>query len=112
MEEANGDFDKAIETIRKKGQLVAAKRADREATEGVVIAKVSPDGTFGALTVVCSETDFVAKNESFIQFATSINDLVVAQKPVDIESAKKLKIGNQSVTDAILEKVGLIGGKD
>ena len=72
LEEANGDYEKAQEIIRKKGQLVAAKRADREATEGVVLAKTNTDATFGALTVVCSETDFVAKNESFIKFASDI----------------------------------------
>ncbi len=111
LEESNGDFEKAIETIRKKGQLVAAKRADREASEGVVLSKVSSDGTFGALTVVCCETDFVAKNDSFIEFATSICDLVISQRPADLESVKKLKLGNKTVSDAILEKVGLIGEK-
>lgn len=111
LEESNGDFEKAIETIRKKGQLVAAKRADREASEGVVLSKVSSDGTFGALTVVCCETDFVAKNDSFIEFATSISDLVISQRPADLESVKKLKLGNKTVSDAILEKVGLIGEK-
>jgi elongation factor Ts len=111
LEESNGDYEKAIETIRKKGQLVAAKRADREASEGVVLSNVTADKTFGALTVVCCETDFVAKNESFIQFATSINDLVIAQKSKDIESVKKLNLNNKTVADAILEKVGLIGEK-
>ena len=66
LEESNGDFDKAIEIIRKKGQAVASKRADREATEGVVLSKVTPDGKFGAMTVLNSETDFVAKNAEFI----------------------------------------------
>ncbi len=111
LEEANGDYEKAIETIRKKGQLVAAKRADREATEGVVLSKVSSEGTFGVLTVVCCETDFVAKNESFIQFANSIIDLSIEQKPSDIESVKTLKLNNLTVGEAILEKVGLIGEK-
>src|SRR5208337_2660507 len=97
LEETSGDFEKAIETIRKKGQLVAAKRADREASEGVVLSKVSTDKTFGALTVVCCETDFVAKNESFIQFATSINDLVVEHKTGDIDLAKRLKLNNLTV---------------
>ena len=66
LQEANGDFDKAIEVIRKKGQAVANKRADREATEGVVLAKV--DGKKGALVVLNCETDFVAKNQDFIDF--------------------------------------------
>jgi len=111
LEEANGDYEKAQEIIRKKGQLVAAKRADREATEGVVLSKVSADGSFGALTVVCSETDFVAKNDAFVQFATSINDLAVAQKPATIDALKQLKLGNLTVADAVMEKVGVIGEK-
>jgi translation elongation factor Ts len=111
LEEANGDYEKAQEIIRKKGQLVAAKRADREATEGVVLSKISADATFGALTVVCSETDFVAKNESFVQFAAFINDLAVAQKPADIEALKQLKLGNLTVAEAVMEKVGVIGEK-
>lgn len=111
LEEANGDYEKATEIIRKKGQLVAAKRADREATQGVVLSKVSSDGTFGVLTVVCSETDFVAKNESFIEFATNINDVAVAQKPSNIDALKQLKVGNLTVADSVMEKVGIIGEK-
>jgi elongation factor Ts len=111
LEEANGDYEKATEIIRKKGQLVAAKRADREATEGVVLSNISSDATFGALTVVCSETDFVAKNESFVQFAKSINDLAVAQKPSNIEALKQLKLSSLNVNEALLEKVGVIGEK-
>jgi elongation factor Ts len=65
LNEAGGDFDKAVDIIRKKGQAIANKRADRDATEGVVLSKVSPDGKKGALIVLNSETDFVAKNESF-----------------------------------------------
>jgi elongation factor Ts len=111
LEEANGDYEKAQEIIRKKGQLVAAKRADREATEGVVLAKVNGDASFGALTVVCSETDFVAKNESFIKFATDINDVAVANKPATLDALKTLKVGNLTVADAVMEKVGVIGEK-
>ncbi len=111
LEEANGDYEKASEIIRKKGQLVAAKRADREATEGVVLASISADATFGALTVVCSETDFVAKNESFVAFAKSINDLAVANKPADIAALKQLKLDNLTVADVVMGKVGTIGEK-
>jgi elongation factor Ts len=111
LEEANGDYEKAQEIIRKKGQLVAAKRADREATEGVVLSKVTADATFGALTCVCSETDFVAKNEGFIQFASSIIDAAVANKPADIDSLKQLKVGNITVADAVNEKLSVIGEK-
>jgi len=111
LEESNGDYEKASEIIRKKGQLVAAKRADREATEGVVLAGISADATFGALTVVCSETDFVAKNEQFIQFSKSINDLAIAQKPANLEAFKQLKLDNLTVAEAMLGKVGVIGEK-
>src|SRR5512138_2355671 len=72
LEEADGNFDKAIEIIRKKGQAVASKRADRDATEGVVLAKVSADGKYGVITVLNSESDFVAKNADFIAFAGKI----------------------------------------
>ena len=69
LEESNGDFDKAIEIIRKKGQAVANKRADRDATEGVVLSKVNANGKTGAMIVLNSETDFVAKNAEFIALA-------------------------------------------
>lgn len=111
LEEANGDFEKANEIIRKKGQLVAAKRADREATQGVVLANISADATFGALTVVCSETDFVSKNESFVKFANDINAVAIAQKPATIEILKTLKVGNLTVADTVMEKVAVIGEK-
>lgn len=111
LEEANGDYQKAMEIIRKKGQLVAAKRADREATEGVVLSQVSSDGSFGVITVVCSETDFVAKNESFVQFSKSIIDVAIAQRPADLQALKQLKVNNLTITDALMEKVGVIGEK-
>jgi elongation factor Ts len=111
LEEANGDFEKAGEIIRKKGQLVAAKRADREATQGVVLSNVNVDATFGALTVVCSETDFVSKNESFIKFASDINAVAISQKPATIDILKTLKVGNLSVAESVMEKVGVIGEK-
>ncbi|HEX3006365.1 MAG TPA: translation elongation factor Ts [Bacteroidales bacterium] len=111
LEEANGDFEKATEIIRKKGQMVAAKRADREATEGAVLAKVNNDGSFGALTTLCCETDFVAKNEQFVQFADSILSLAIDNKPADLNALKSLKIGSQTVAEAVTERVGIIGEK-
>jgi elongation factor Ts len=111
LEEANGDFEKATEIIRKKGQMVAAKRADREATEGAVLAKVNGDATFGALTTLCCETDFVGKNEQFVQFADSILKLAIDNKPADLAALKGLKFGNQTVGDAVTERVGIIGEK-
>ncbi len=92
LEESNGDFEKAVELIRKRGQLVAAKRADRDAMEGVVIAKTNDKGTLGALIVLNCETDFVAKNDSFIKFAEGILDTAVNQKPADLEALKSIKI--------------------
>jgi elongation factor Ts len=111
LEEANGDFEKATEIIRKKGQMVAAKRADREATEGAVLAKVNGDGTFGALTTLCCETDFVAKNEQFVQFADSILTLAISNKPADLNALKQLKLNNSTVGEAVTERVGVIGEK-
>ena len=111
LEEANGDFEKATEIIRKKGQMVAAKRADREATEGAVLAKINSDGSFGALTTLCCETDFVGKNEQFVQFADSVLKLAIDNKPADLNALKQLKYGNQTVGDAVTERVGIIGEK-
>jgi len=111
LEESNGDFDKAIEIIRKKGQAVANKRADREATEGVVLAKVTADGKFGALTVLNSETDFVAKNAEFISLATKILDLALAKKPASLDELKALPLENSTVEGKIIEFVGIIGEK-
>ncbi|HOW09421.1 MAG TPA: translation elongation factor Ts [Bacteroidales bacterium] len=111
LEESNGDFDKAIEIIRKKGQAVASKRADREATEGVVLSKVTPDGKFGAMTVLNSETDFVAKNAEFISLASKILDLALAKKPASLDELKALPLENSTVGEKIIEFVGIIGEK-
>jgi len=109
LQEADGDFDRAIEVIRKKGQAIANKRADREASEGNVQAKV--EGTFGAIISLNCETDFVAKNENFVKFSTSILDLAMAEKPADLEALKSLSMGEQSVADTITEQSGTIGEK-
>lgn len=111
LEESNGNFEAAVEVIRKRGQLVASKRSDRDATEGVVIAKVTDSGNFGALIVLNCETDFVAKNADYISFAQGILDLAVNQKPAGLDELKNLKYGNTSVADRITEQVGIIGEK-
>jgi elongation factor Ts len=111
LEEADGNFDKAIEIIRKKGQAVANKRADREATEGVVLAKVSADGKFGVLIVLNSESDFVAKNEGFIEFATKILDLALNKKPASLEELKALPMEGAKVGEKVVEYIGIIGEK-
>ncbi len=109
LQEAEGDFDRAVEVIRKKGQAIANKRSDREASEGNVQAKVA--GTYGALISLNCETDFVAKNEDFVAFADSILDLAVKEKPDDLEALKALDMGGKSVADVIMEKSGTIGEK-
>jgi len=111
LEEADGNFDKAIEIIRKKGQAVANKRADREATEGVVLAKVSADGKFGALIVLNSESDFVAKNEGFVEFATKILNLAIDKKPASLEELKTLPMEGAKVGEKVVEYIGIIGEK-
>jgi elongation factor Ts len=111
LTEADGDFDKAIEIIRKSGQAVANKRADRETTEGCVLAKVSADGQYGALVALCCETDFVAKNESFIKLTTSILDAVLANKPANKEELLQLALTDGTVNEVVTAQIGVIGEK-
>jgi len=111
LEESNGDFNKAIEIIRKKGQAVANKRADRDASEGVVLSKVSPDGRSGAITVLNSESDFVAQNAEFLALAGNILDLALTRKPENLEALKALPMGNATVGEKVTEFVGIIGEK-
>ncbi|UCH14848.1 MAG: elongation factor Ts [Bacteroidales bacterium] len=111
LQESNGDFDKAIEIIRKKGQAIANKRADREAREGVVIAKTTDDATRGAMIVLNCETDFVAKNKGFINFAETILDKAISGNPDTLEELELLEIEGKSITDKVIEQVGIIGEK-
>jgi elongation factor Ts len=111
LEEADGNFDKAIEIIRKKGQAVANKRADREATEGVVLAKVNPDGNRGALIVLNSESDFVAKNAEFLGFANKILDLAIKNNPASLDELKSLPMDGVNVGEKVIEYIGIIGEK-
>lgn len=111
LQEADGDFDKATEVIRKKGQAVASKRADREATEGVVLAKASGDRTKGYIIVLNCETDFVAKNDDFIKFAESILDLALENQPANLEELNSLSLSGKTVSDAVTEQIGIIGEK-
>ncbi len=111
LQEADGDYDKATEIIRKKGQAVASKRADREASEGVVLAKASASGKQGVMIVLNCETDFVAKNEDFIGFARSILELAAEKQPADLDALKSLDLDGKSVSDALTEQVGVIGEK-
>jgi elongation factor Ts len=111
LEEADGNFDKAIEIIRKKGQAVANKRADKEAGEGVVLSKVSPGGNFGAMIVLNSETDFVAQNSEFLALANNILIIALANTPATLEDLKSLKLDGTKIADKIIEYIGVIGEK-
>jgi len=109
--ESDGDTEKAIEILRKKGQKVAAKRADREATEGIILAKTNATNDFGALIVVNSETDFVAKSDDFTNFAKAVIDLAVAKKPATAEELKALDLNGRTVDQNLMDLVGKIGEK-
>lgn len=109
--ESEGDMEKAIDVLRKKGQKVAAKRADREATEGVVISKVSADQQYVAVIMVNCETDFVAKNEDFVKYAHGILDLAVANKVQTIDELKALNLNGRTVEETITDQTGVIGEK-
>ncbi len=111
LKETGGDFDAAVEIIRKKGQAVANKRADREATEGVVLANTDSDQTIGVITVLNCETDFVAKNESFVEVAESIARLAVEKNPANLEELKELELEGRKVSEVITDQVGVIGEK-
>lgn len=109
LEEANNDIDAAMEIIRKKGQAVAAKRSDREAAEGCVVAKA--ENGFGAIIALKCETDFVAKNEDFVKLAKDILDLAVASKCATLDEVKALPMGNATVADAVVDRSGITGEK-
>ena len=111
LEDTNGDFNKAIEIIRKKGQLIASKRADREAGEGVVLAKVTDDRKRAAMIVLNCETDFVAKNEGFVDLAQSILDKAIQENPSTLDELKKIKLADRTVDETVIEQVGIIGEK-
>ena len=107
--EAEGDFDKAIEILRKKGQKVAAKRADRETAEGVVVAKINDDNTRGVVFSLNCETDFVAKNDSYKELANEISE-----KAIDCNTKEELlaaSLGDMTVEEKLTEQTGVIGEK-
>ncbi|MCH1433871.1 MAG: translation elongation factor Ts, partial [Flavobacteriaceae bacterium] len=107
--EAEGDFDKAVENLRKKGQKVAANRADRDSSEGVVLAKVNADQTAGVVVSVNCETDFVAKNDSYLKLA---NDLV--DQALDYDSMDDFlgsAFDGMTVAEKLTEQTGVIGEK-
>jgi len=107
--EAEGDFDKAIELLRKKGQKVAANRADRESTEGAVIAKVNTDNNAGVIISLNCETDFVAKNENFVNLAQDLAELALSHTSLD--SFLDADYNGIKVADKLIEQTGVIGEK-
>lgn len=107
--EADGDFDKAIEILRKKGQKVAAKRADRDSSEGAAIAKVNSDNTDGVVISLNCETDFVAKNESFVKLANELAELALGHD--NKESFLDANFNGISVQEKLTEQTGVIGEK-
>ncbi len=109
--ESNGDFEGAIDYLRKKGQKVAANRSDREAKEGVVLAKANADNTYGVVVTLSSETDFVAKNGEFIEFAQKVADIALETKATTIDDLKAAKMDNVTVGERLLEMVAKIGEK-
>ncbi|MEC9209798.1 MAG: translation elongation factor Ts [Bacteroidota bacterium] len=107
--EVNGDFDAAIDVLRKKGQKVAAKRADRDASQGVAIAKINSDNTSGVAIVLACETDFVAKNDSYKALASDFADIALNYSDKDAFIAADF--GGMSVADKLIEQTGVIGEK-
>jgi elongation factor Ts len=109
--ESDGDMEKAIDILRKKGQKVAAKRADREADEGVVLAKVNADGNFAAAVMINCETDFVAKNNDFITYVQSVLDIAIAEKAGSVDELKAMKLNGRTVEETVTDQTGVIGEK-
>lgn len=109
LTEAEGDFDKAMKIIREKGQAVAAKRSDREASEGCVLAKVA--NGFGAIIALKCETDFVAKNEDFVKLTNDILDAAIAHKCKTLDEVKALPLGDTTVAQAVTDRSGITGEK-
>lgn len=111
LTETNGDFEAAIDWLRKQGQKVAAKRSDREAKEGVIIAKTSADHKVGFVVCISCETDFVSKNADFVAFATSIADAAAANNVKSAEELNEVTINGAKVADLINDKLAAIGEK-
>jgi elongation factor Ts len=111
LTEANGDFEAAIDNLRKKGAKVAASRQDRESNEGVVIAKTTADGKRGVVIEFNCETDFVAKNADFVAFANSIADLAIEKNPASLAELVELELNGEKLADTIISQIGKIGEK-
>jgi elongation factor Ts len=111
LTETNGDFESAIDWLRKQGQKIAAKRSDREAKEGVVLAKTNADNTSGITICLSCETDFVSKNADFVAFTQTIMDAAIANNVSTAEELQNVTIDGTSVADLINDKLASIGEK-
>lgn len=111
LTESNGDFEAAIDWLRKQGQKVAAKRSDREAKEGVIIAKTTPDNKAGIVLCISCETDFVSKNADFVAFAQSIADAAITNDVKSADELNNVEINGAKVSDMINDKLASIGEK-
>ncbi len=109
LEEAGGDFEAAKDLLRKRGQAIAAKRSDREASEGCVLAKA--ENGFAAIVALKCETDFVAKNADFVALTKKILDAAMEQKPADLEALKALKVDGMTIAELVTERSGVTGEK-
>ncbi len=109
--EAEGDFSRAQDIIREKGKLIASKRADRTASEGAVVAFVTPDKKKAYMLCLACETDFVAKNEGFVAIAKEMLDIAVKNDAADLDALKAVKQGNQTVNELVTDKSGQTGEK-
>lgn len=109
--EANGDFEKAIDYLRKKGQKVALNRSDRDAKEGYVYGITNKEGTAGAIISLNCETDFVAKNDAFIQYGSELLQLALTNKITDAEALLDVRYNDVTVKDSLFDQIGKIGEK-
>ena len=107
--ESEGDVEKAIDILRKKGQKIAAKRADKAASEGVVLAATNEAGNFGAVVMINCETDFVAKNQDFIDFTKSVLNVAIANEAKNADELNALQLDGRTVADQISDQMGKIG---
>ncbi len=107
--ESDGDVEKAIDILRKKGQKIAAKRADKAASEGVVLGGVNAGGNYGAIVMINCETDFVAKNQDFVEFTKSVLDLAIANEVKSADELHALDLNGRTVEESISDQMGKIG---
>ena len=111
LEQSDGDFDKAIEILRKKGASVAAKRAEKAANEGIVLTQIFNDGKSSAILEINCETDFVANSDDFVNFAKFVMEIVVSQRPADVAALLEISKDGKKVADELNALIGKIGEK-